>query len=445
MKTFISVLLGIHSILSVHALVINEIMSNPIGDDGGREWIEVYNDSDGSIDLSSLTISVKGVSFAVVTPVSGGVMLSPHSYAIIGSTVSGVTKFIQDYTSYTGPLFKSAVSLVNTGVTSLELKLQGQTVDTLASYTAAKEGQTWARIGSGFSLGEPTPGQENKAIVVTQDIATTTEGGVQTTLPQMSAPSADIVLYLPTEKIVVAGAPALFSVSALTRSGHTIDGMSYAWSFGDGGSRIGSSTLYRYFYPGRYVAQVEGTNGFVAGTGRMTVRVVSPDISVSPIGFGKYGSYIDITNPNVYDLDISDWKLVVDSIPFSFPRNTLLPVGVTRFSGVAMGFSNVLVSSTTLIKLLFPSMDELLRFTQGEGLGMVKDVQTSLQATSSKITSPIPPLFKPLPKITYPIKIQSKASSTKTIEQATSSQKVITATKQKDTRIAGFLKSIFSK
>lgn len=445
MKTFISVLLGIHSILSVHALVINEIMSNPIGDDGGREWLEVYNDSDGSIDLSTLTISIKGGSFIAVTPVSGGVMLAPHSYAVIGSTVSGVTKFTQDYTSYTGPLFKSAVSLVNTGVTSLELKLQGQTVDTLASYTAAKEGQTWARIGAGFSSGEPTPGQENKAVVVAQDTATTTEGGAQTTLPQMTAPSADIVLYFPAEKIVVAGAPSLFSVSALTRAGRVIDGMTYAWSFGDGGSRTGSSTLYRYFYPGRYVAQVEGTNGFVAGTGRMTVRVVSPDISVSPIGFGKYGSYIDITNPNAYDLDISDWKLVVDSVPFSFPRNTLLPVGVTRFSGVAMGFSNVAVSSTTLIKLLFPSMDELLRFTQGEGLGVVKDVQTSLQATSSKITSPISPLFKPLPKITYPIKIQSKASSTKTTEQATSSQKVVVVAKQKDTRIAGFLKSIFSK
>jgi hypothetical protein len=428
----------------VHALVISEIMSNPVGDDGGREWIEVYNDSDGSVDLSTLTISIKGGSFIAVTPVSGGVMLAPHSYAIIGSTVSGATKFTQDYAAYTGPLFKSALSLVNTGVTSLELKLQGQTVDTLASYTAAKEGQTWSRFVSGFASGEPTPGQENKAVSISQDTATTTEGGTQTTLPQMSAPSADIVLYLPTEKIVVAGAPALFTVSALTRAGRGIEGMTYAWSFGDGGSRTGSSTLYRYFYPGRYVAQVEGTNGFVAGTGRMTVRVVSPDISMSPIGFGKYGSYIDITNPNAYDLDISDWKLVIDSVPFSFPRNTLLPVGVTRFSGAAMGFSNVTVSSTTLIKLLFPSMDELLRFTQGEGV--TKDNSPLLQATSSKIAQVTLVSSKPLPKITYPIKIQSKASSTKPVEStASSSQKVVITTKQKDTRMATFFKNIFSK
>lgn len=448
MKTLAITLLSINSVLCAHALVINEIMSNPVGDDGGREWVELYNDTDGSIDVSNLTVSVKGGSFIAVTPVSGGVMLLPRSYAIIGSTVGGITKFSQDYSKFTGPLFKSSLSLVNTGVTSLEIKVQGQTVDTLASYTAAKEGQTYSKVSGAFVAGEPTPGEDNKTVAVTQENATQ-ETDSQKTLPQMTAPSADITLYLPSEKTVVAGAPSLFTVSALTHAGNAISNMSYSWSFGDGGARTGSSTLYRYFYPGRYVAQVEGTNGIIAGTGRMLVRVVSPEITLSTIGAGKYGSYIDITNPNTYDLDISDWKLVIDDVPFSFPRNTMLSSGVTRFSGMAMGFSHVPVSSSTLIKLLFPSMDEVLRITQGGG-APVEDATKALaqSSPSSQIKQSGIPSIKSVSNIktVYPAKQITSFSQIKSSTTiSTSSQKITTISKQKDTRIASFFRSLFSR
>ena len=433
MKRLFFILLSIQTIASLHALVIHEVMSNPVGDDNGREWIEVYNNTDADSDISSLTISVKGGSFVVVTPVSGGTTIPAHGYGIIGSTVGGVTRFTQDYVTYTGPLFRSTISLVNTGVTSLEIKLQGSTSDTLASYTAAKEGSTYSLINGNFVTAPPSPGGDNKQAVEEDVVSTTTSSGSQMTLPQASPPSADIILYLPLEKVVVAGAPALFSVYSTNRAGKSIDNMLYSWSFGDGGQSTGSSTLYRYFYPGRYIAQVEGANGFIAGTGRVTVRVVSPEISMSPIGVGKYGSYIDITNPNQYDLDVSFWKLSIDGALFTFPKNTLLTNGVTRLPSLALGFASTTISSSTLIKLLFPNMDEVLRIPQGEASSSHPLVQSTTQVpgvTFQKLVKPL--IVKNIPATT---------SVTGVAPQTTPPLRGV----KKDVRLATFIRSLFGK
>lgn len=368
MKTIFSSLLLVLSISSTHALVISEVMSNPIGDDSGREWIEVSNDTEASVDLSGMTISIKGGTAVVVTPLQGGVTLPSHGYAIIASVVSGQTKFLQDYPTYPGLLFKSPLSLVNTGVTSIDIKLNGINIASLPSYTAAKEGSTLSFVGGSYVAGIPTPGADNQvADTSSPDISVTTSSSTatetQATLPQMTPPSSDIVIYLPMEKTVVAGAESEFSVFSQTRAGKPINDLQYTWAFGDGGRGTGSSTRYRYGYSGRYIAQVEAVNPTTIGSGRMIVRVVPPDLSISTIGSGKYGTYVDIKNPNTYDLDLSQWTLTIDGAGFPFPKNTFLPSGATtRFSGLAMGFASTSISTSSVVKMLFPTLEEVTRF-----------------------------------------------------------------------------------
>ena len=435
MNKIITLLVLIQSISSLNALVINEVMSNPVGDDSGREWVEIYNDTESDVDMATLTISIKGGSFIPVTPVSGATIIKARGYGIIGSTVSGTTKFMQDYSIYSGPLFRSSISLVNTGVTSIELKLQGTIVDTLASYTPAKEGSTYSLIQGIFVTGTPTPGEENKTPSTEEETpSTVTQTGSQSLIAQASPPMADITLYLPADKIVVAGAPALFSVFSTTRAGKMIDAMTYTWAFGDGGQGSGSTTLYRYLYPGRYVAQVEGTNGAIAGTGRMMVRVVSPDITLTPVRVGKYGSYIDIINQNNYDLDISLWKITLDGVPFSFPKNTLLIPGVTRFPGSALGFASTTISSSTVIKLLLQNMDEVTRIFQGPPFSDIS-IQHGMASTSrlSKV------LQKKQSKIS-PSEIHRLASTTSYVTTNT-----VLKSNKKDIRLASFIKSFFGE
>lgn len=365
MKHIIVATAVLFTIVHAQALTLNEVMSNPIGDDGGREWIEIYNEGSTDVDISAMTVSIKGATAVATTPLQGGTTLPSGGYAVIASVVSGQTKFLQDFPAYSGILLKSSISLVNTGVTSIDIKLNGSTVASLPSYTAAKEGLTLSYIGGSYVAGNPTPGADNQVADTGSNNSptSTTTTETQTTVAQLTPASSDIVVYLPTEKIAVAGAQTDFSVFSQTRAGKAINDLAYTWAFGDGGQATGSSTTHRYDYSGRYIAQVEALNASTVGSGRMVVRVVAPDLAVTGIGVSKYGAYVDIKNHNTYNLDLSGWRLTLDGAPFLFPKNTWLQAGqTTRFSGNAMGFASTTIGDSTLVKILFPSLEEVTRY-----------------------------------------------------------------------------------
>lgn len=375
-----------------YALIINEVLSNPTGDDSGREWVELYNNSSSTIDLSGFTISIKGGTSVPIISVSGGATVSPFGYAIIGSTVSGATKFLQDYPLYNGPLFRSSISLVNTGTTSIDVKSGGVTVASLPSYSAAKEGSSLSLLGGVYIVTTPTPGAENKESGNggTQEATTTQTSGTQITIPQMSSPSPDIVIYLSQERTVVAGAPTTFSVSATTGAGAVLDNLTCTWSFGDGGSGTGTTTVYRYFYPGRYVAFVDISNGKVAGKGRVLVKVVAPELSISTIKESKYGKYFEVYNPNQYEVDVSTWRVSLDGALFSFPMNTVLLPGSTIISGRSLGFASSTVRNGSVLSLLFPNNEEVVRVKHDsfENENKIEELQAT---TSQKVVGGEPP------------------------------------------------------
>lgn len=427
MKTLITLSVFLAGIVQAQALVISEIMSNPMGDDSGREWVEIFNDTAEDIDLSAMTVSIKGGSFVSITPLQGGMMLPGGGYAIIGSTVSGATRFLLDYPAYAGPLFRASMSLVNTGTTSIDIKLNGVVAASLPAYAAAKEGATLSYIAGGYVAGAPTPGASNQAMEpVAGTNATTTE--TQATLPQMSPPSPDIVIYMPEEKIAIAGAETEFSVFSMNRAGKPLTDLQYIWAFGDGGQGVGSTTRYRYVYNGRYIAQVEATSQTVAGKGRMMVRVVPPDIAIVSFGSGKYGSYIEINNPNPYDLDLSQWALTIDGASFPFPRNTLLPANsTTRFSGLAMGFASTTLATSTAIKILFPNLEEVTRFLPTQTENIVPLIKTVAVQIPAKTYARMPP------------KVLGVVTSTKAESTSASTSR----TQSKDKRIAAWIRSLF--
>lgn len=425
------------TIVQGYALTINEVMSNPTGDDSGREWIEIYNEGAADVDLSAMTISIKGGTAVITTPLAGGTTLPAGGYATIASVVSGQTKFLQDFPSYSGILFKSSISLVNTGTTSIEIKLNGNTAASLPAYTAAKEGFTLSYVGGNYVAGTPTPGADNQATDTssgtssnTNTSATSTE--TQATVAQLTPASSDIVVYLPTEKIAVAGAQTDFSVFSQTRAGKPINDLVYTWAFGDGGQATGSSTSHRYDYSGRYIAQVEAINANTIGSGRMVARVVAPDLTITGAGIGKYGTYVDIKNPNSYDLDLSQWRLVIGEAGFPFPKNTWLPAGqTTRFSGSAMGFASSTIGSSTSIKISFPSLEEVAHY-EFPGTST-----TILAATSSP--SKVSPLayvaVRTAPKMVL-------GASTTTIQATTTTS---STSKGKDTRLIAWIKALLHR
>ena len=66
-------------------LVVTEIMADPFGEDGSREWFEVQNRSAGAILLAGIT--VKDCSFKTFQiPLATAVAIPPDGYAVIGAS-----------------------------------------------------------------------------------------------------------------------------------------------------------------------------------------------------------------------------------------------------------------------------------------------------------------------------------------------------------------------
>ncbi len=458
MKPLLIPIILVALITKTHALIISEIMSNPIGSDSGREWLEVYNDGQTPIDLSKLTISVKGATPDIVTQVSGGASLLPGDYAVIGATVSGATHFTDDYPSFTKPLFKSSVTLANTGTLSLQILIDGQVMDTLSSYTAAKEGRTYARIGAVFQTGNPTPGEANTQAPVEEKTSSASQAADSSNQSNSSSGSfisstvsaggisysngsvlTDIIVSLPQEKLVISGAETEFIVKSTLKGGHGNELITYTWAFGDGGQGTGTTTKYTYAYTGRYLATVEATHGAVIGQGKMIVKVVSPDIVIIGAGKDTRGNYLDIGNPNPYELNLSQWRLTFNGMSFPFPKNTILNASsTTRVSGSAMGFNGVTLTDGMVIKILFPHNEEVTRYSYSS----IKQINIPATVQQSNVVKPLTGQGIQILQTKKTV-IQKKIVSVATSTHASTTH-VLTTTK-KDTRLASWVKGILGK
>ena len=74
-------------------VVINEIMYDLEGTDTGREWIEIYNNTNTSVDLSTYKLFEANTNHALVV-YEGNANISAGGYAIISSDP---VKFKIDY------------------------------------------------------------------------------------------------------------------------------------------------------------------------------------------------------------------------------------------------------------------------------------------------------------------------------------------------------------
>src|SRR3989344_4756857 len=93
-------------------LEINEIMYDlKTGSDEDREWVEIYNDSDVPMDLSSFRFFEADTSHKIKL-VQGDANVPAKGYAIIAANS---VKFKTDWPNFTGIFFNSSFSLRKDG------------------------------------------------------------------------------------------------------------------------------------------------------------------------------------------------------------------------------------------------------------------------------------------------------------------------------------------
>jgi hypothetical protein len=121
---FIVVLLSLFERLN--ALSINEIFSNPTGDDSGREWIEVYNDNRYAVELNAW--KVKDATDQIIATISA--KIEAYRYAVVELTSERMN---------------------NTDEQIYLLNPAGIVVDNFA-YADSTKGISWGRSPGNFSV-----------------------------------------------------------------------------------------------------------------------------------------------------------------------------------------------------------------------------------------------------------------------------------------------------
>ena len=96
-------------------VVINEVLYDPVGSDGGYEWIELYNNSDTAINMAGWRFEKAGGEFEIVFIFDpfGMFFISAHSYYIIGEEFVPNCDLTEDLAFQNGGTATDGIRLVS--------------------------------------------------------------------------------------------------------------------------------------------------------------------------------------------------------------------------------------------------------------------------------------------------------------------------------------------
>ncbi len=332
---------------------ITEIMYDVSGSDSGREWVEIVNLGPGAVDASAFKFFEANTNHAL-TLVSGSAVLQPQVSAVI---VEDEVKFLVDWPSFHGAVFKSSFSLSNTGES---VAIKDATLSVLDSVTydssmgAAGDGNSLRRSGIMFVAGAPDPGvfvensNESQEESASDSSVSTTNSSIQPPPTPLGVGGAlPISAHISGETMVMVGGGSYFSGTAFGTQGLPLQNARYVWNFGDGATGEGQTVFHTYSYPGKYAVSLDASSGFSTGTDRAVVEAVGAHVALEAQADGS----LAVFNKSKKDIDIGLWTLASLHGSFVIPKNTILLAG----EGVRFSPSITKFFGDTDAKLLYPN------------------------------------------------------------------------------------------
>ena len=365
---------------------ISEIMYDLAeGGDTGREWIEVYNNSSESINLSEWKLFEANVNHSL-NIFQGSEVLLASGIAIIADNPS---KFLIDNPSYSGVIFDSSFSLNNTGET-LTIRdpelVDVHTVSYSSDLGGAGDGNSLHVFSGTLSASAPTPGlfggNTDTSPNLAEDSNDSSDSGdmSQETNSSSSTKSypvePQIKIIPPKNKTVLVGADTSFEAKVYGIKGGLIEDARVIWNFGDGGRSEGGNVLHNFRYPGKYVVFIDGASGEFSTAGRFLVTALEPKIIISDLDIAE-GKFIKIKNESNKEIDLSFWRIRTGNLYFSIPKNTyILPNTEVAFSSLYTGLDSRLYP----VEILYPNGEKLGSFQKFSETVYVAPPQQNVQS-----------------------------------------------------------------
>jgi len=391
---------------SASSVSINEIMYDAPGTDTGHEWIEIYNSSSSSVDVSTWKFFEEGSNHGL-TSASGGASIPSGGFAII---TSDPVKFSEDFPSYSGILIDSSWSSFNNVGESLALKDGGGSivnqVDYVGGSIAVGDGNTLQLVSGSWVSGAPTPGSENSGSGSGNNDEENNDEENNSVITQSDDEEVlkkiynGMVAKVEMESNAVVGVPNKFKVKIYDEYGRQSMVGYFVWNFGDGVTTDQKDILeFEHIYKkvGKYVAYLDyfkrNRTNIPDASIKVIVNVIEPGLVISSI---DSSGNIEIKNEGTSDRDISGWVMNSLGQIFVLPSRSIIMSKSSMFvNSLAHQFPNLnpyskldLYLPTGEHYLTFPKVAETPKVIQTSSPVNIVKSSTIKTALEEEITEP---------------------------------------------------------
>lgn len=336
---FIFIFLFTTNTVSAGGLSITEIMYDLPGSDSGREWIEIYNNTGASIDLTKYKFFESGTSHNI-SHYEGDIELANGAYAVISDNA---TNFLNDNPNFPKTnLYDSSFSLSNDKGENLAIKDSDGNILYEVSYDvslgANGDGNTlqlnssgfWASMGIsvGSSLASNTTiKQETQEESKTNNTEIVNRGG-SNFVPYKKDPAMKFEFQNPKTNLV--GHPTLFKANLFGFVGESITNGYFVWNFGDGETialTTNQEVDHIYLFPGIYTVSLsyKYSSWYPKPTivGKTKIEIVEPSLVLKDLYLTPFPA-VRISNNNDFEYDISKYIIQTHNQNIIIPEGTYI-------------------------------------------------------------------------------------------------------------------------
>lgn len=327
-------------------IIINEIAYDLKDADSGHEWVEIYNATPDTIDLTGWKFNDGSNHILTIPPKNGGqgsLTLSAGNFMIL---TDDAIVFLSDHPGYTGSVIDTVMSLNNTQATLLLSDNNNITIDSVTynkDWGASGNSKTLERLDTQSptdashwqesTQDNGTPGTHNGLITQNSSGDTQLQNATSTSpilsSPQLTSTGSQNPLQADAGENIVGkiNDPILFNGFGI---GGNSGALSFVWNFGDGTFDRKAESLHVYDFPGTYIATLTVSNNSEKTEDQIEVRVFPDSLIVSefmPNPETENFEWIEIANSAQYGVDISGWGLSTkkEKPSYIIPNGTFLP------------------------------------------------------------------------------------------------------------------------
>lgn len=317
------------------AIVLTEIMYDPKDTDAsaGGEWIEVHNTDSVAVDLTQWIFFEADTNHGIIAEATAEV--PPDGYVVISRDL---TAFKNYFMNFSGLLFKASFSLNDGEMLAMKAGREEPIADSVtytSTWGAKNDGNSLQKINDTWVPQAPTPGASNSGSTPSSGSSSSSSPSYSSA-PSSPAQTSTITARAGKDQTTFVGAGSIFEGEALGTQGSPLQNARYVWNFGDGIVAEGKSVMHTYLYPGTYIAVLSVASGEYSASDRLTVTVVSPEVSLA---IEVDGSLV-VRNASSQEIDLGVWMLTAGGAMFTIPRGTIvLSGGSVRFAPSVLGFS----------------------------------------------------------------------------------------------------------